>query len=946
MLEQFLAAVVPPNGWIYVGHPGVHGDGEPTFFHAAFQAPADAARWLLLQDGLQRDTYFALASYKDAKPDGRRYRRRLDNVAFLGSFFVDIDTGKPGAYPDKATAAQDTFRAVAALGLPSPSFVVDSGGGLHVYWLLDAPAPLDAWKPVADALKRGALAQAWRIDGAVTGDAARVLRPVGTRNHKRGGLPVRLIGGKGQRYPLAAFQQALLRFAPVTAATANEGLNAELSAGRTVEWHTQPILEECVVLQHVAKTAGADCDEPLWKDTLSLLAFTKDGSAFVHPLSSGHPGYTAEATDLKFAQRMEVKDRGSSGPPTCSAFELHRPSLCAQCPHRGHVKSPIVLGLPRQRVPVPPAQAAFATQQSIRLPFGFRLNNGALEHRVVDKKGNEEWRRVMPYLVDSIHLHDVDMPKLRDRSVQIGESMPTQVAAVRLRYLRAIYQVTLTLSDFADTRAFVKAVGAYGVMLTAEQADVFRRFVMGYLQELQGAAATPHLTRLLGWVDGAGKTGFAYGQHVYWQDGSSSTRLTDDAEFGASYAPRGSFEEWRKLAWSIVDRGRPELSVILATAFAAPLVRFTGVPSVVVSVIAPTGQGKSTAIRAAQAVWGSPKFGVLNFNDTANAVQHRIGKLRHLPAYWDEIQLASHPFRRQEFTDLLFTFMQGREKARLTAQITAREAQTWETMLLCAANDSLVSQLADNNAYVEPIAARILEIEVDDRPGAGVLPPDIANAAFTNYGHAGAVYAQWLAANERTAQDVVRHYTTEVEKAFGRTGGLERFWHASIVTLLSGAYLAAQLKLAPLDAGQMAHFLAQSRVAAARAVSTIREDASDPANMIAEFLAEKAEHVLWTSDFAKGPGRHVIDVLQPEPRSRFVVAHVVRYPDRTEARVSKTALKKWCRDHRQSYNHLARALATSGKLIEDGRAVLGAGTIYSSAARIPFFHIVYKETTP
>lgn len=76
----------------------------------------------------------------------------------------------------------DTSGSIAMLAdfMPAPTIEVGSGGGVHAYWMLDAPVS----KEQAEIGNRR-LALALGADRAAT-DAARVLRPPGTFNHKPG----------------------------------------------------------------------------------------------------------------------------------------------------------------------------------------------------------------------------------------------------------------------------------------------------------------------------------------------------------------------------------------------------------------------------------------------------------------------------------------------------------------------------------------------------------------------------------------------------------------------------------------------------------------------------------------------------------------------------------------------------------------------------------------
>jgi len=97
-----------------------------------------------------------------------------ENCCRLSVMFVDIDF--------KDTSQAEARVLLAAFSL-SPSVVLHSGNGLHVYWLLREPINLEG-KNVASVegmLKR--LAKALRADDAAT-NVNRLLRIPGTLNHK------------------------------------------------------------------------------------------------------------------------------------------------------------------------------------------------------------------------------------------------------------------------------------------------------------------------------------------------------------------------------------------------------------------------------------------------------------------------------------------------------------------------------------------------------------------------------------------------------------------------------------------------------------------------------------------------------------------------------------------------------------------------------------------
>ena len=76
--------------------------------------------------------------------------------------------------------------------------LVNSGYGIHVYWVLTESVPYVEWLPVAQGLKDMCIQHNLLADNGVTADAARVLRVPETHNHKRGTQKPVMFFGTGE----------------------------------------------------------------------------------------------------------------------------------------------------------------------------------------------------------------------------------------------------------------------------------------------------------------------------------------------------------------------------------------------------------------------------------------------------------------------------------------------------------------------------------------------------------------------------------------------------------------------------------------------------------------------------------------------------------------------------------------------------------------------------
>ncbi len=335
-----------------------------------------------------RHVYFgvALQDPEKARQEARRkrggsipclstVRGSTASAVVLPGVWVDLDVAGDGHRSRNLPPTRDAALGLLAAVPLEPSIVVATGGGFHVYWLFEEPWILDAdescaqagglVRQVQDAVRQRARQQGWTVDP--TADLARVLRLPGTLNHKtRPPKEVTLEVLRPGCYQVADFdvvQSAAGVARSPESRRAPGSLRGRLSSpvagpgmprGSGPPADFQRILDRCSWLKHCHEDRET-LREPEWYAALSIVGRAArgddDGRTLAHEMSVGYLRYTPEETDAKLDQALRA-----AGARTCDyiAGELNTEvDYCGACPHRGHVKSPIMLGRGRDPMAVP-----------------------------------------------------------------------------------------------------------------------------------------------------------------------------------------------------------------------------------------------------------------------------------------------------------------------------------------------------------------------------------------------------------------------------------------------------------------------------------------------------------------------------------------------------------------------------------------------------------------
>jgi hypothetical protein len=249
--------------------------------------------------GNARDVYACMSAQREAhektSQQGRKYlaaHRTKENAVGLKALFVDIDyKGGEHGY-DNAQDADKAFTGfLASSGMPSPSMVVHSGGGVHVYWVLVRPLPPQEWSPLAFALAEATRRHNLKCDTQCTVDAARILRIPDTFNNKTDTPPkVHIEQVTETDYEVEAIAKILEPYkvahsAPVRVVLFEQArevgprgtpiVDDEFAAGipERAEFppiNIKPIAKECAFVLEALQTGGASYGNPVWNLTTSL----------------------------------------------------------------------------------------------------------------------------------------------------------------------------------------------------------------------------------------------------------------------------------------------------------------------------------------------------------------------------------------------------------------------------------------------------------------------------------------------------------------------------------------------------------------------------------------------------------------------------------------------------------------------------------------------------
>ena len=904
----FLEAVLPASGTyvLFIVKGG-------SRYNSNYSTIAEACKVIEASDKTTATVYFAVGSYADnievdQATGKQKVLRTKEKANKFKTLCADLDVGEKYAYTTQLAAATALYNACTALGLPLP-LLINSGYGVHAYWVLDTEVDAASWGMLSLALANALTSKGVGYDRSKMHDRSMVLRPTGTHNKKDPAAWKPVTVAKHQEgVSLVEIAKVLAPYKAAAAPMTAKRKRKSAVMDAILSYDSDPLLlddlRQCkqidalVLSGGVTDASGGAAEEPLWRASLGIAKFCDDPAAAATALGNQHPGFTIESS----MEKMEGWN--GTGPTSCAKLEELCPAGCVGCPHAGKFTSPAALARGKTTVSAEVAPAPTATgvesvipveYESIPIP-GYSRKGGWLLYTA---PGAEEATPVVNrdmFVVGAV-TNDLQDRQTVSLCVDFGKE-GWQVVSIPL------IAITRGGNDLSHALA-LKSVYISG------GADRLKVYLMRYLDELRKLHKIEFFCTHYGWQeDGAflGPTGLI--------GPNSDRKIHFDGPIRSVenvVTQKGSAVEWTAATAAFAHpQLKPHSSLVLMM-MSTILLEGTGIHSLIVNAYSKdSGSGKSVTSMFGLSAWGDPERLKRKVEDTGNSTFKFLGVMRNIPTYIDEITVLEGDALRS----LVLTLPEGREKERLSRDAESfRGAAQWRTPVFSSSNHDLYEQLG-SRVVSEADKLRVLQMVFDrcdlfDRDAKlGMFLSKVAN---NNYGSIGPIIAQAVIDRGGAAAVYEKAYAEWESKYEFKFLGKERFYMAIITCMSAMADIVTELGLVKFDAHEAVRNMFQT-VLDIRGV--LHDDVMDGLDVVQQYLAENVNemvHMRVRPDASGHDRTHFYD----EPQ-RAAIA-------RTEARLDATgnfvagllyinrpAFRKWCKRSGADFNAVLSSLEQAG----------------------------------
>jgi len=911
--------------------------------------------------------YFALSTFEGFS------RKAVDSI-YIKSFFLDLDVGKEhNSYATKEEALAGLAQFLLNTRMPEPT-IIDSGNGLHVYWILKEEIETKTWKPYAEGFKKLCVDNGLVIDPAVPADAARVLRVPYTMNYnvKEGQAPIEVTFLTDIKLfdldELTPFFGGVQLESSFDLSQAKKGLDEEtrkMLGLDNYEYVFQTIAFEslegrgCNQIKWMLQNA-ASCPEPLWKAGLSVAVRCVDGDTAIHTMSEEHPQYNHAETEKKARDCLQATWSYS-----CEAFENTNPGGCDGCPHKGKISYPTHIGK-RLRLAEPGTDDALIPDT--RTPETRDISNTeGKENRTVQNKFPKEFITFPQFLYpfvrpvsggvwyeppnehkkdgtvikkDPVMILNQDfIPIKRLYSPQDGETLHMRLFLPH----DGIREFTLPMSAVYAPEKFKEFVAKSGVLVTLTLIDKLRDYLVKWAQYLKQYQKADDMRMAMGWTDST------YGSFV-----AGEVEINPGGRFDCPVTPAarnvadkiheaGSYDVWRKSA-DMLNQPNLEFHALgLLMGLGSPLMPFTNATGLMFSYCGKKGAGKTAAMHAGLSVFGDPRKQKIVTLDgaTINGLWNRASTLNNLLMGIDETSNADP----KRLSDVIYKGSmnnQGKIREQSSYNVERKQREGSVNITLLTTNQSNKDKMFMAKGDPGGELRRLLEIDLFRH--SGKMQDSIGNEIFDpfnhNYGYAGPMFIEYCYKLGIPEVDrIVKTWQTRLQQEFHNDTAYT-FWNGGVSACLAAGQIAERAGIISLDYERIyGHLLEELH----RLHDEYNSAGVNFEDLLSEFLSINMNGILAFNES---------DKVSVEPRGKDLVARA----EVTEGKVwiAKTAIKEFLHEKQINVSQFESELLKKGvmlnskakkKMAAGWKSAIGAMNLWCYEVKLDVSDVINGEET-
>jgi hypothetical protein len=289
-----------------------------------------------------------------------------------------------------------------------------------------------------------------------------------------------------------------------------------------------------------------------------------------------------------------------------------------------------------------------------------------------------------------------------------------------------------------------------GVPVGTDNSRLMAQYFNDLLAEYDEKIPRNPARSVMGWVEQDEKRLFMPYEAGIDFDGEDSYKYLYDA-----IKQRGTLQEW--VDYCLPHRLCIEIRLVMAAAFASPLIELVGENPFVMHLWGGTGTAKTVSLLIAASIYGDPKPGKLvrTMDMTANAMRGTAAFLNSIPFCGDELQTIKSKWNGS-YDQLIMQITEGIDRGRMKYN-SIEDIKSWKCSFLFTGEEPCVKAGSGGG-----VANRVIQIEVSKK-----LVDDgnaVANFFRTHFGTAGPEYIRALQSGLFDIDGIYRSYFSDLIK--------------------------------------------------------------------------------------------------------------------------------------------------------------------------------------